>query len=137
MQASRAFACSACQRVVRGTRLSKSRNLAEARRTSLSTLVIWIRHGANSYDDAEDLVRALQQSGAIRGAFPVTEANGEVMLQFSPVQSDVVERIAVEAREWALPKGLVTGESHGAHVTIPMGRSGASASDEATFILVS
>jgi hypothetical protein len=103
----------------------------------LPTLIIWIRHGVNSYDDAEDLVRTLRQSGAIRGAFPITEANGEVMLQFSPIWSDAVERIAVETREWALPKGMLTLESRGSHVTIPMGRSGTSASDEATFVLVS
>ena len=103
----------------------------------MSTLIIWIRHGANSYDDAKELVRTLQQSGAIRGTFPITEANGEVMLQFSPVQSDAIERIAVETREWALPKGLLTLESRGSHATIPVGRSGVSASDEATFVLVS
>jgi hypothetical protein len=103
----------------------------------LPTLIVWIRHGVNSYDDAKDLVRTLQQSGAVRGAFPVTEASGEVMLQFSPIQPNTVERIAMETREWALPKGLLTLESSGSHATIPAGRSGASASDEATFVLVS
>ena len=103
----------------------------------MPTLIIWIRHGVNSYDDAKDLVRTLQQSGAIRGSFPITESNGEVMLQFSPIQSDTADRIAMETREWALPKGMVTLESRGSHATFPMGRSGASASDEATFVLVS
>lgn len=102
----------------------------------MPTLIIWIRHGVNSYDDAEDLVRALQQSGAVRGTFPITEANGEVMLQLSPIRSETVERIALETREWALPRGMLTLESRGSHVIIPVGRSGASASDEATFILV-
>jgi hypothetical protein len=71
-------------------------------------------------DAAVDLVKRLQKAGIVKGAMPVSDQGARAEIWFEPIQSDAVERVVKEARQFAASRGLKVINGRGSLKTISL-----------------
>jgi hypothetical protein len=84
----------------------------------MANLIIFVEV-ANAQNEAFELIRTLQQSGAMRAGVPLPPAvGGSVMLELAGIQDDAARKITSEGQQWAKRKGYQANTWQGSWIMI-------------------